>query len=247
VFSYATVANVGSVDEQVGATGLAHMFEHMAFKGTTRIGTRDAAGEEAALAQIDALVISLQKAQRRSAPRPRSTRCASSSRGGEAGRVLRQAERARRHPDRFGAVGINASTSSDVTTYFYSLPSNKLEVWMSLESDRFLDPVLREFYRERDVVKEERFMRIDSNPTGKLIEEFLGVAYLAHPYGRSAVGYVSDLGRFHAPEGQGLLSPVLRAEQPRGGGRRRSRAEGNDRARRALTSAGCRPVRNPSP
>ena len=182
VFSYATVANVGAVDEQVGNSGLAHMFEHMAFKGTSRVGTRDAEAERAALARVDERLTALRAAQRRGAPEAEISRAREELRAAEeAASGLIEPNELDAILTRFGAVGLNASTSSDFTTYYYSLPSNKLEVWMSLESDRFLDPVLREFYQERDVVKEERFQRIDSNPIGKLIEEFLGGAYLAHP------------------------------------------------------------------
>ncbi|HYP54664.1 MAG TPA: pitrilysin family protein, partial [Pyrinomonadaceae bacterium] len=95
--------------------------------------------------------------------------------------------------ERAGGRGLNASTRSDATDYYFSLPSNAMELWFYLESERFLNPVLREFYKERDVVMEERRMRVDSNPIGKLIEEFLSVAYKAHPYGESGIGYMSDL------------------------------------------------------
>ena len=88
---------------------------------------------------------------------------------------------------------MNAGTSSDSTVYFYSLPANKLELWAYLESERFLDPVFREFYKERDVVMEERRLRTDSQPIGRLLEQFSGVAFIAHPYKQPVVGYMSDL------------------------------------------------------
>ena len=88
---------------------------------------------------------------------------------------------------------MNASTGSDQTMYYYSLPSNKAELWFNLEAERFKDPVFREFYVEKDVVKEERRMRTDSSPIGRLIEEFLAVAYTAHPYGISGIGWPSDI------------------------------------------------------
>jgi predicted Zn-dependent peptidase len=90
-------------------------------------------------------------------------------------------------------VGLNAFTSSDETGYFYSLPQNKAELWFTLEAARFKDPVFREFYVEKDVVKEERRMRTDSNPIGRLIEEFLAVAYSAHPYKNPVIGWPSDI------------------------------------------------------
>ena len=195
VFSFATVANVGSVDEVVGITGLAHMFEHMAFKGTSRIGTSDIEAEKVSMAKVDEIVNRLKAARRHGAP------------AAEIAKIQDEMKKAEEEasksivPNEFdailssiGAVGINASTSTDFTTYFYGLPSNKIEYWMSLESERFVDPVLREFYQERDVVKEERFMRIESNPIGKMVEEFLSMAYKAHPYGYPpSIGHTSDL------------------------------------------------------
>ena len=92
-----------------------------------------------------------------------------------------------------GGVGLNATTSADATRYFYSLPSNKLELWMSLESERFLDPVFREFFEEKQVILEERRMRVDNSPIGTMIEEFLEASFDNHPYGRPVIGYQEDL------------------------------------------------------
>ena len=80
--------------------------------------------------------------------------------------------------DRAGGVGMNAFTSSDMTGYFFSMPSNRFELWAYLESERFRHPVYRQFYKERDVVVEERRMRTESSPIGRLVEEYL---ILAHP------------------------------------------------------------------
>ena len=99
-----------------------------------------------------------------------------------------------------GGVGLNASTDRDETTYFYSFPQNRLELWAYLESERFLEPVMREFYKERDVVYEERRMSVDSSPQGRLLEQFLRAAYIAHPYGRPVVGWPSDLRAFSATD-----------------------------------------------
>src|SRR5690606_9968378 len=87
-----------------------------------------------------------------------------------------------------GGAGLNASTGWDTTQYFVSFPSNRLELWFYLEAERFRDPVLREFYKEKDVVLEERRMRTENSPIGQLIEEFLAAAYKAHPYGYPTVG-----------------------------------------------------------
>jgi predicted Zn-dependent peptidase len=88
---------------------------------------------------------------------------------------------------------LNAATGEDETSYFYAMPANRLELWAYLESERFLHPVLREFYQERDVVYEERRMRTDSSPIGRMIEQFLASAYSAHPYRNPNVGWPSDL------------------------------------------------------
>ena len=97
---------------------------------------------------------------------------------------------------------MNANTSDDETNYFYSFPSNRLELWAYLESERFLHPVMREFYKERDVVIEERRMRTDSHPIGRLIEQFTTAAFSAHPYHRPAIGWMSDLNSFSATDAQ---------------------------------------------
>lgn len=95
--------------------------------------------------------------------------------------------------DSHGGAGLNATTFNDETTYYYSMPANQLELWAFLESERFLHPVYREFYKERDVVLEERRMRTDSSPIGRLIEQFLATAYTAHPYHTSGVGWYSEI------------------------------------------------------
>ena len=107
--------------------------------------------------------------------------------------------------ERNGGVGLNASTGLDSTQYFYSLPVNRLELWAFLESERFLHPVMREFYKERDVVMEERRMRTDSSPTGRLVEQFLSVAYDGSPYHRPGIGYTSDLRHFSATDAAGFF------------------------------------------
>src|SRR5438067_11543293 len=95
---------------------------------------------------------------------------------------------------------MNAFTEADDTVYFYSMPSNRLELWAYLESERFLHPVFREFYKERDVVTEERRMRTESSPVGRLVEQFLAAAFTAHSYGIPGVGWPSDLQTFSATD-----------------------------------------------
>ena len=195
VVSFHLYADVGSVDEEVGQTGMAHMFEHMAFKGTPDIGTRDYPREKEALDRVDEAYRRLRSA--------RIEKNADSARIEELERTFRAVEaeageyatsdELTRVIEQAGGSGLNASTSNDATRYYLSLPSNKAELWFSLESARFLDPVLREFYKERDVVMEERRMRVESQPVGKLVSNMLSLAYRAHPYGREGIGWRSDL------------------------------------------------------
>lgn len=195
VFTFATYARVGSAQEVPGITGLAHMFEHMAFKGTETIGTTDYPAEKAALAEMEAAYLAYQEA--RLAPRPDAAevarlRAAFEAKQEAAGRYV-VANEFDEVVERAGGVGMNAFTDADWTAYFYSLPANKTELFAYLESDRFANPVFREFYQERDVVQEERRLRTESSPLGKLVEQFLTVAFIAHPYGQPTVGYMSDL------------------------------------------------------
>jgi len=205
VFSFYTVVDAGSSQDPRGRTGLAHMFEHMAFKGTPAIGTTDWPAEKEALVKVekaytayiderdkrvgrdDAKVATLQKAWKDSIA--------------EANKYV--------IPNQFGEIvesaggeGMNASTSWDSTDYLYSMPVNKFELWAYLESERFLHPVMREFYKERDVVVEERRMRTESSPVGRLIEQFTAASFTASPYHRPTVGYYSDLQTFSATDAE---------------------------------------------
>lgn len=193
VVSFMIHANVGAVDEADGKTGVAHYLEHLAFKGTSRIGTKDFAAEQAIFTQLDALFEDFlaaqaagdtaQAAELQAKMATLQKEAASFVEQNQYGQIVQQA----------GGVGLNATTSADETRYFYSLPANKLELWMSLESERFLDPVFREFYEEKDVILEERRMRVDNSPIGTMIERFLEEAFVSHPYRRPVIGYQDDL------------------------------------------------------
>jgi predicted Zn-dependent peptidase len=203
VFAFFTHVAVGADREVPGITGLAHMFEHMAFKGTDKIGTTNYVAEKVALAKVEQAYAAYDRERRRDVGREEK-------KVAELEKAWKDAIAA---ADKFvvknefgeivereGGAGLNAFTSSDETGYHYSFPSNRLELWAYLESERFLHPVTREFYKERDVVLEERRMRTDSSPTGRLIEQFLATAYTAHAYGRPVVGWASDLQSFSATD-----------------------------------------------
>jgi predicted Zn-dependent peptidase len=203
VFSFFTHVDVGSDREVPGITGLAHMFEHMAFKGTDTIGTSDYAAEKVALEKVEAAYAAYESQRRlrvgRDEKKLAELEKAWKDAAAEADRYVVRNEFGE-IVDREGGVGLNAFTSSDETGYFYSFPVNRLELWAFLESERFLKPVMREFYKERDVVKEERRMRTESNPVGRMIEQFIAAAFTAHPYGQPGIGWPSDLDSFSASD-----------------------------------------------
>lgn len=195
VFAFATQADVGAAQDPKGQTGLAHMFEHMAFKGTPIVGTLDFEKEKVALDELEAAYQAYDKA--RLAPRPNAEEVAKLEKTfkekEEAASKFVKKNEFDELISREGGVGMNAGTSSDSTVYFYALPANKFELFAYLESERFSRPVFREFYKERDVVIEERRMRTESTPTGRLIERFVATAFMAHPYSRAPIGVRSDL------------------------------------------------------
>jgi predicted Zn-dependent peptidase len=198
VFSFFTHVDVGSDREAPGITGLAHMFEHMAFKGTDKIGTTNYAEEKIALENVEQAYQAYDRERRKEVGRDEKNLSALEKSWKDAmaaaqkyvvenqfGQIVEQE----------GGRGLNAFTDNEETGYHYSFPSNQVELWAYLESERFLHPVLREFYKEREVVHEERRLS-ESDPFGRLFEQFLATAYDAHPYGQPVVGWPSDLESF---------------------------------------------------
>ena len=196
VVSFVTMANVGGVDEHVGITGVAHIFEHMAFKGSHEIGVTDPVAEAAALDELDKVFQAINEEKAKGEKGSKETLASLEKKFSdleEKARALVVNNEYSVIVEEHGGSGLNASTGADSTQYFVSFPSNRLELWFHLEADRFKQPVLREFYKEKGVVQEERRMRTESNPIGKLIEEFLGVCFKAHPYGYPVIGHMSDI------------------------------------------------------
>ncbi|NYF79945.1 putative Zn-dependent peptidase [Granulicella arctica] len=205
VFSFYTEVDAGSADDPQGASGLAHMFEHMAFKGSTEVGTTNYPAEKIALAKVEVAYAAYDAEFRKRVGKDPAKLASLKKDFGDAQAAAQKYV----IPNQFseiaeenGAVDINASTSEDSTQYFWSMPSNRLQLWAYLESQRIGHPVEREFYKERDVVQEERRMRIDSSPVGRMLEQFLATAYVAHPYGRSGVGWESEISQVTATEAE---------------------------------------------
>ncbi len=204
------VARVGSVNERPGITGLSHLFEHMMFKGTHAIGTKNIEENLRLIKEMD---------QVRGELRQEQQSLILKARHGEIADAKDPKFRSERHKqlltrfdelikkekdimvkDEFdriyttaGGSGMNAGTSNDFTVYFINVPANKLELWFWMESDRLRNPVFREFYSERDVVHEERRLRTDSTPTGKFNEQYDSMFWQSSPYGWPVVGWPSDL------------------------------------------------------
>ncbi|MCS5628169.1 MAG: insulinase family protein, partial [Planctomycetes bacterium] len=204
------IAKVGSVNERPGITGIAHLFEHMMFKGTRTIGTSDIDKDLQTLARLDAIKGEMQKEEEALARRLRvgeisdtrdpKVRSANHQELRKKFETLLKTQKANIVKDEFdkiykgnGASGMNAGTSYDFTIYFVNVPANKLELWFWMESDRLLNPVFREFYSERDVVREERRLRVESTPTGKFEEQFDALFWGSSPYSWPVIGWPSDV------------------------------------------------------
>jgi len=192
--SFRVLFKAGGVDEPLGKAGLAHVLEHMMFKGTTTIGTKDYEKERILLEKVDELAEKLLRGQdtEKGSQEIELLRQALESAQAKAEMYIEAGELNRIY-DENGAVGFNAATWQDGTMYMVSLPSNRLELWTRLTADSIANPVFRQFYKERDVVVEERRQRTETDPTGLLTEQFLAAAFIAHPYGRPTVGWLSDL------------------------------------------------------
>lgn len=187
---------VGAVDEYNYKTGTAHMLEHMLFKGTKTIGTKNFAKEEIILSKINMtgkLLDSETMKGKYADPKIidlLNKRLEKLSTEHKKWIVENEIDRLYKEN---GAENLNATTSQDLTTFYVSLPSNKIELWARIESDRMLNPVFREFYSERKVVIEERKQRIESDPRGKLFEQFFATAYILHPYRNPIIGWSSEI------------------------------------------------------
>ncbi|OGP09294.1 MAG: hypothetical protein A2048_09940 [Deltaproteobacteria bacterium GWA2_45_12] len=194
VFSAYLRIKVGNVEESPGYSGLAHFFEHMAFKGTDKIGTKDYKQEEIILDRIHDVGTRLTKARQEGKPEQELKPLIQElNRLQKEQQTLLESNEFARIYQRNGGADMNATTTNDYTSYFVSLPSNKLELWAYLESERLLHSVFREFYKERDVVAEERRMRYDNDPDGHLYEELMLFAFDKSPYRVPVIGFANEI------------------------------------------------------
>lgn len=205
------VARVGSVNESPGMTGISHLFEHMMFKGTKTIGTKDYEKDKEILARQDAVRAEMEKEYsllreklrrgeisgsiydpENATPRLKELKAELEKLYAEEKENIVSEELDQIYT-REGASGLNAFTTEDQTVYFVTVPANKLELWFWLESDRLANPVFREFYSERDVVREERRLRVESTPLGKFEEQFDAMFWQSTPYHHPVIGWPADV------------------------------------------------------
>ena len=206
VSAYITIG-VGSVHETSETRGVAHLLEHMLFKGTKTLGTKDYAREKPLLEEIEMVGEQLDALRHEADVEPSKVTELEQKLS-----ALQQEHKQYVVKDVFssiysanGGVGYNAFTSKDLTTYLISLPSNKLELWALLESDRMKNPVLREFYTERDVVREERRRSYDTNPRRHHYETLVTNAFSVHPYRNPIIGWHSDIANLNPEKTRDFL------------------------------------------
>jgi len=204
------VARVGSANERPGITGIAHLFEHMMFKGTPTIGTKDYKKDLEIIAAQEKVRDAMRAEERKMRALWRRGEITDLQDPDQKTKAWKKLEVefkklvaehrkviVKNEFDRIytsnGGSGMNAYTTYDHTAYFITVPANKLELFMWMESERLLRPVFREFYAERDVVFEERRMRTESTPLGKFTESFNSLFWESHPYGWPIIGWPSDI------------------------------------------------------
>ena len=196
------VAHVGSVNEEPGTTGLSHMLEHMMFKGSETMGARDLEAEQKNLRQQSRVEDRLVKAY----GRQRRGASGSASNSPEIQKLEQQLTALEQEGALYGRQGeldviyatngatdVNAFTIQDMTLYLASMPEEKLELWFWLESDRLLNPIFRGFFNEKSVIRQERGLRIDSTPTGRVENEIRAAFWGSHPYSWPTIGVAEDL------------------------------------------------------
>ncbi len=203
VVSFHLHVDSGTANDPANATSTAHMFEHMIGKGTVSLGTKNWPEEEKALAAVEAAYDKLEeeRTKGRRADKAQLERLEAALRIAiEKANSYVDSNAFTKLIDRSGGVGFNASTALDYTNYFYSLPANRTELWFALQAEWTAKPVFREFYKERDVVREERRMRVESSAMGKLMESLLTTSFMSHPY-RNFIGWASDIENLRAKGG----------------------------------------------
>ena len=205
VIAFNLTFDVGAVDEPEGLGGIAHMVEHMAFKGTPSIGSLDPEAEAAALAKLEVATLALERVRSVGDADEIAVAEAAFAQALDEAQGLAQASPIDNLLATNGGVGLNASTGLDFTSYVVSLPANRLELYARIYADVLFDTTFRYFYPERDVVREERRQRNEDDPQGFLFEAFLGEAFERHPYRRPPVGSAEEIEGYTATEAEAFF------------------------------------------
>lgn len=180
----------GSKNDPADNTGLAHYLEHMLFKGSEKIGTKDFVKEKIELDKIEALYTTYNQ-ESDSARREWIYRQIDSISGVAAQYAI--ANEYGSMISTMGAKGLNAFTAHEATVYINDLPQNSLEKWLKTDGDRFNHPVFRIFHTELEAVYEEKNRTLD-NDRRKVIEALFRGLYRNHPYGtQTTIGTVEHL------------------------------------------------------
>jgi predicted Zn-dependent peptidase len=189
----------GSALESAGKTGVAHMLEHMMFKGTKNFGTLDVAEDQSLQQQIEAAYQTILREQQKRNPDQNLIK----DKRAEMDRLRAEVQKIY-VPQAFssqlgknGAVRINAFTTKDETQYMASVPADMLEQWFSIISEQLFEPSWREFYVEKDVVQREWAFRYINDPDGAAWLDLSATAYTAHPYRNPTIGWKSDMERYN--------------------------------------------------
>jgi len=189
----------GSALEDAGKTGIAHLLEHMMFKGTKNFGTLDYKKDAQLQARIEAAYQVVLAEQNKRNP----DQALIDAKTAEMNDLRLEVQKIY-VPQVFssqlgknGAVGVNAFTSKDQTQYVASVPSDMLEQWFSIISEQIFEPAWREFYVEKEVVQREWAFRYVNDPNGAAWLDLDATAYSAHPYRNPTIGWKSDMEKYN--------------------------------------------------
>ncbi len=174
---------VGSKNDPVETTGLAHYFEHLMFKGTEQFGTQDYAAEKPMLDEIERL---FEVYRATTDEKERKAIYAQIDSVSQEASKLAIPNEYDKLMTAIGADGTNAWTSYDETTYTENIPSNQIENWAKIQADRFSNAVIRGFHTELETVYEEYNMGL-TNDGGKAFEKLAALVMPNHPYGHHSV------------------------------------------------------------
>ena len=196
----------GSALEQAGKSGIAHLLEHMMFKGTKNFGTLDVKKDQELQEKIEAAYQVILEEERKRKPDQMLIK----TKLAEMDSLRREVQKIyvpqafSSQLGRNGAVGVNAFTSKEQTQYMASVPSDMLDQWFSIVSEQLFEPSWREFYVEKEVVQREWAFRYINNPQGAAWLDLNTTAYIAHPYRNPTIGWKADMEKYNTTDAMGF-------------------------------------------